>query len=78
VVGKLEKLAEKEKREEIQRGTEVEATPGSNDMSDIKFELEATFSQEENGKVVRVSEEMEVEEQLLEASKHVADIPPGE
>jgi len=47
-------------------------------MSDIEFELGATFSGEENEKVARVLEKMEVEEQELEASKHALIIPPGE
>jgi len=48
VVGKLEKLAEKEKRGEIQRGKQVEATPEEEkEMSDIEFEPGATFSEEE-------------------------------
>jgi len=78
VVGKLEKLAEGEKREEIRRGKQVKATPENEDMSDIEFEPRATFSEEENEKVARVLERMEVEEQELEASKHAPVIPPGE
>jgi len=46
-------------------------------MSDIEFEPGATFSEEENEKVARVLESMEVEEQELEASKHAPIIPPG-
>jgi len=42
------------------------------------FEPGATFSEEENEKVARVFERMEVEEQELEASKHAPIIPPGE
>jgi len=78
VVGKLEKWAEKEKREEIRRGKQVEATPENNGMSDIKFELGATFSEEENEKVAKVLERMDWEEQELEASKHAPVIPLGE
>jgi len=47
-------------------------------MSEIAFEPGATFSREENEKVARVFEMMEVEEQELEASKHEPVIPPGE
>jgi len=79
VVGKLEKLAEKEKREETRRGKQVEATPESDGkMSDIAFEPGATFLEEANEKVPRVLERMEVEEQELEASKHAPVILPGE
>jgi len=80
VVGKLEKLAEKEKKEEMRRGKQVEVTSETNDgdMSDIEFEPGVTFSEEESRKVVRIFEEMEVEEQELEASKHAPVIPPGE
>jgi hypothetical protein len=42
-------------------------------MSDIEIETEATFSQSENEKVVRILRSMEVEEQEQEQSKH----PPG-
>jgi len=80
VVMKLEKLAANEKKDEIRRGKQVEATPEENEvgMSDIEFEPGATFSEEENVKVARIVEEMEVEEQELEASKHTPVIPPGE
>jgi len=47
-------------------------------MSDIEFEPGATFSAEENENMARILEEMEVEEQELEVSKHVLVIPPGE
>jgi len=79
VVAKLEKLAEKEKREEIRRGKQVEATPeiSSLEISDVEFQPGATFTEEENEKVARILEEMEVEEQELEASKHAPVIPLG-
>jgi len=77
VVEKLEKLAEREKREEIRRGKQVEATL-EEEMSDIEFKPGATFSEEENEKVERaIRAEMEVDEQLLEQSKHAPEIPPG-
>jgi len=47
-------------------------------MSDIEFEPGVTLAAEENEKVARILEEMEVEEQELEASKHVPVILPGE
>jgi len=80
VVKRFEDAAEEEeeKRREVRRGKQVEATPENGDMSDIEFEPGATFSEEENEKVVRVLERMEVEEQDLEALKHAPIIPPGE
>jgi len=78
VVGRLGKLNESQKREEIRRGKQVEVTPGNLGMSDIEFEPTATFSEEDNVKVAKVLESMEVEEQELEASKHAPVIPPGE
>jgi len=77
VVGNLEKLAEKEKREEIRRGKQVEVTPEKDIMSNIEFEPGATFLGEENEQVVRVLKRLEVEEQELEASKLALIIPPG-
>jgi len=47
-------------------------------MSDIELEPGVTFSEEENVKVAKVLEIMEVEEQELDASKHARGIPPGE
>jgi hypothetical protein len=78
VVSKLEKLAEKEKtREEVRRGKQVENTL-EDAMSDVEFEPGVTFSREENEKVERaIQEEMEVEKQELEQSKHAPVIPPG-
>jgi len=78
VVEKLEKLAEKNKKEEIQRGKQVEATPEKDGMSHIEFEPGATFSEEDNEKVAAVLQRMEVEEQELDASRHAPVIPPGE
>jgi len=78
VVGKLEKLDEKEKREEIRRGKQVEATPEDEDRSDMEFQPGATFSEEENGKVAIVIERMQVDEQELEALKLAPVIPLGE
>jgi len=46
-------------------------------MSDIELEPGATFSEEENVKVAKLLERMEVEEQELDASKHAPEIPPG-
>jgi len=77
VVGKLEKLAEKEKRDEIQRRKQLEATPDKDGMSEIEYEPGATFSEEENENVARVLDRREVEEQELEASRHAPVIPPG-
>jgi len=79
VVKRFENAAEEDrKKTEIRRGKQVEATPESTEMSDIEFEPGATFSEEENEKVTRVLERMEVEKQELEASKHAPIIPPGE
>jgi len=77
-VAKLEKLTEKEKREEIRRGKQVEATPEDEDMSDIEIQPGVTPTQEENGMVARILEYMEVEEHELEVSKRAPVIPPGE
>jgi hypothetical protein len=47
-------------------------------MSNIEFEPEATFLEEENRKVEEVIRtEMEVDEQVLEQSRHALVIPPG-
>jgi len=79
VVKRFEDAAEKDrKKTEIRRGKQVEATPENKGISDIEFEPGATFSEEENEKVAKVIERMEVEEQQLEASKHAPVIPPGE
>jgi len=79
VVKRVEDAAEEgRKKDEIRRGKQVEATPANDDVSDIEFEPGATFSKEENEKVARVIERMEVEEQELEASRHAPGIPPGE
>jgi len=72
-----EAAEEDRKKGEIRRGKQVEATPENEGMSDIKFEPGATFSEEENVKVARELEVMEVEEQELEASRHAPVIPPG-
>jgi len=80
VVKRFEDMAEESrKKDEIQRGKQVEAThENGQDMSDVEFEPGATFSAEENEKGERVLEQMEVDEQELEASKHAPVIPPGE
>jgi len=79
VVKRFEDVAEEDRKKmEIRRGKQVEATPENNDMSDIEFEPGATFSEEENEKVARVLERMDVDEPELEASKHASVIPPGE
>jgi len=79
VVKRFEDAAEEDrKKEEIRRGKQVEATPEEKDMSDVEFEPGATFLEQENAKVARVIERMQVEEQELEASKHAPVIPPGE
>jgi len=79
VVKRFEDMAEESrKKDEIRRGKQVEATPEEKEMSDIEFELGATFSVEENEKVEKViMAEMEVDEQRLEQSKHAPIIPPG-
>jgi len=77
VVGRLEKLAEKEKMEEIRSGKQVEATPVENFMSNIEFGPWATFLQKENKKVNQVLKHMVVENQDLEQSKHALVIPRG-
>jgi len=78
VVERFEKAAEESrKKDEVQRGKQVEATPENIDMSDIEFEPGATVSEKENEKVAMVLERMEVEEQELEASRHAPVIPPG-
>jgi len=47
-------------------------------MSDIEFEPGAVFSEEENRKVERaIRAEMQVDEQVLEQSKHAPVIAPG-
>jgi len=59
VVKRFEDAAEESrKKDEIRRGKQVEATTEEEDMSDIEFEPGATFSEEENGKVNRVIEQM--------------------
>jgi len=79
VVKRFEDAAEESNRkEEIRRGKQVESTPEEEEMSDIEFEPGATFSEEENEKVARVIEQMQVDEQELEASRHAPVIPPGE
>jgi len=79
VVKRFDDMAEESgKKDEIRRGKQVEATPEEEDMSDIEFEPGATFSEEENRKVEKVIRvEMEVDEQVLEQSKHAPGIPPG-
>jgi len=47
-------------------------------MSDIEFEPGATFSEQENERVARMLERIEVEEQELEVSRHAPVIPQGE
>jgi len=79
VVKKFEDAAEEgRKKDEIRRGKQVKGTPENDGMSDIEFEPGATFSEEENERVARVLERLEVEEQELEASQHAPVIPPGE
>ena len=78
VVKRFEDAAEEDRRKtEIRRGKQVEAPPEEKTMSGVEFEPGATFSEEENEKVARVLERMEVEEQELEASKHAPIFPPG-
>jgi len=78
VVKRFEDAAEESrKKDEIRRGKQVEATPEEKEMSDVEFEPGATFSEEENEKVERVIEQMLVDEQELEASRHAPIIPPG-
>jgi len=78
VVKRFEDAAEEDrKKREIRKGNQVEC-PLEDEMSDVVFEPEATFSIEENAKVDRaIQEEMEVEIQELEQSKHAPVIPPG-
>jgi len=79
VVKRFEDAADQDrKKKEIRRGKQVEATPENDGMSDVEFEPGATFSEEENERVARVLERMEVEEQELEALKHAPVIPLGE
>ena len=79
VMKRVEDAAEEgNKREEIRRGEQVAATPEEEEMSDMEFEPGATFSKEEDEKVARVIERMQVDEQELEASQHAPIIPPGE
>jgi len=79
VVKRFEDAAEEDrKKNEIRRGKQVEATPEDKEMSDIEFEPGATFSVEEDEKVARVLEQMEVDEQELEASKYASVISSGE
>jgi len=78
VVKRFEDAAEESrKKDEIRRGKQVEATPEEKEMSDIEFEPGATCSEEENEKVDRVIEQMLVDEQDLEASRHAPVISPG-
>jgi len=78
VVERFQEMADQDrKKEEIRRGKQVEVTL-EEEMSDVEFEPGATFSREENEKVARaIRAEMEVDEQLLEQSKHAPVIPPG-
>jgi len=80
VVERFENAAEehRNKKDEIRRGKQVEATTEEEEMSDIVFEPGATFSEEEIEKVARVIERMQVDEEELDASKHAPVIPPGE
>jgi len=79
VVKRFEDMAEESRnKDEIRRGKQVEATPEDEDMSDIVFEPGATFSEEENETVDRVIEQILVDEQELEVSRHAPIIPPGE
>jgi len=79
VVKRFEDAAEEgNKKEEIRRGKQVEATPEEEKMRDVEFEPGATFSEEENEKVARDIEQMQVDEQELESSRHAPVIPPGE
>jgi len=79
VVKRFEDAAdESRKKDEIQRGKQVEATPKEREMSDIEFEPGVTFSEEENEKVAMVIERMQLDEQELEASEHAPVIQPGE
>jgi len=78
VVGKHDRLAEKERKEGIRRGKQVVTIPSMEGLIDFEFELGATFSNEENEKVTAVLQLMEVRKQVLEASKHAPPIPPGE
>jgi len=79
VVKRFEDMAEEsQKKEEIRRGKQVEATPEEEEMSDIEFEPGATFSREENEKGERaIRAEMELDEQSLEQSKHALTIAHG-
>jgi len=59
VVKRFEDAAEESNRkEEIRRGKQVEATPEEKNMSDVEFEPGATFSEKENEKVAMVMEQM--------------------
>jgi len=58
-------------------GKRAQATPEEEEMSDIEFEPGATFSEKENEKADRVIEQMLVDEQELEASRHAPIIAPG-
>jgi hypothetical protein len=79
VMKRFEDAAEEDRKKgEIRSGKQVEATPENVSMSNIEFEPGATFSADEDRKVVMVLERMEVEEQDLEASKHAPVIPPRE
>jgi len=78
VVKRFENAAEEDrKKEEIRKGKQVEATPEEKDMSNMEFEPGATFSEEENEKVAMVIEQMQVDEEELEVSKHAPVISPG-
>jgi len=78
VVKRFEDMVEESwNKDEIRRGNQAEATPEEKEMSDIEFEPGATFSKEENEKVDRVIQQMLVDEQELEASRHAPIIPPG-
>jgi len=79
VVKRFEDMGEESrKKDEIRRGKQVEATPEEDEMSEIEFEPGATISEEENAKVAKVFEKMEVEDRELEASRHAPTISPGE
>jgi len=77
VVERFEDMAEEERNREEVRGGKQVAPLENQSMSDIEFEPGATFSREENKKVEMVLQQMEVEEQELDQSKHAPVIPPG-
>jgi hypothetical protein len=75
VVAILEKLAEKENKEEIRRRNQVEATTDDEDIKEGTFSS-GTFLREEDEWTDRILKEMEVEVLERDQSRHAPTISP--